>query len=278
MSAEAIARVVADIRSDRIRRLPGVPVKGFEDFTGPVVDATAIYESLLDREEIAIYEDHSCIAPPWEEAAICYVNGHGNVIVMLCATLPADHIRWKSDANDIDWDRVRWKLHTFVFCGGRSPKVGPVKTTGPVHLWQFAIYEDGEPADLHWVQLTDEYPMTHWDMAQLVLLGSLNYLNCRNVQLVEPRRSRPEMRRLARTGVTVSTINVFPVGKATRSGHGEPGTGVPLTSVRGHFARYGPQYDRGLLFGKYAGRYWVPQYARGSKELGESQHDYKLTP
>jgi hypothetical protein len=53
--------------------------------------------------------------------------------------------------------------------------------------------------------------------------------------------------------------------------------GVPLTSVVGHFARYGVD-GRGLLFGKYAGRFWIPQHARGKKELGVNVNDYDLKP
>jgi hypothetical protein len=50
---------------------------------------------------------------------------------------------------------------------------------------------------------------------------------------------------------------------------------VPLTSVRGHFATYG-QDGRGLLFGKYAGRYWIPQHARGSAEHGVVAQEFRL--
>lgn len=276
MSADAIAKVVSDLRAGRVKQLQPLPVS----FDGPVVDATAIYHSLVARDEpIMIYEDHPCIAPPWEDALICYANEHGNVIVMLATTTTPDHPDLSGDwetADEVDWNLVRWRLHTYLFLGGRSKTLGAIITGGPVHMWQFAIYESGEPADLHWVQLSDTYPMSHWDMAHLVLLGALNFMNCRNVELVEPRRPRAEARRIARTGVTVSTINVFPVGRSTRSDRASESTGVPLTSVRGHFARYGPEYGRGLLFGKYAGRYWVPQYARGSAEHGESEHNYNL--
>lgn len=272
--ASAIGRVVADLRTGNIRALSD----DLRDLAGPwpaepVVDATAIYRSLVAREEsVALYEDHPCISPPWEHAAICYVNEHGNVIVM-CAL--ADSSRQWETAEPVDWERVRWRLNTFVFIGGRSTVSGPMPTIGPVHLWQFAIYEQGEPADLHWVHLVPEYPLEHWDMAHLVLLGALNFMNCRNVELVEPRRPRAEARRLARTGVTVHTINVFPIGRSSRSVKSDP-LGVPLTSVRGHFATYGPAYGRGLLFGKHEGRFWIPQHARGSAEIGTSDHDYRI--
>lgn len=275
MTAEPIARVVADLRAGRVRTLTRQTERFADSWhPDPVVDATAIYHSLVARNDpIAIYEDHPCIAPPWDHAAICYVNEHGNVIVM-CSLAGSDDQRWDT-AEPVDWDRVRWRLNTFLFIGGRGA-TGAMATLGPVHLWQYAIYDDGTPADLHWVQLEQRYPMEHWDMAHLVLLGALNFMNCRNVDIVDPIRPRPEARRIARTGVVVHTINVFPIGRSARTQRAASGAGTPLTSVRGHFACYGPEYDRGLLFGKYAGRYWIAQHARGAAELGESSHDYVL--
>lgn len=298
MSAEEVAKVASDVITGRTkplvidgldaerRRADALMYKMARELVMVpiIVDATAIYQALVARDDpIAIYEGHPCIAPPWEEAMICYLNEHGNVIVMHSSVMPFDPEKppWEdmADTHVIDWTRVKWRLDTFVWVGGRSSqRPGRLDTIGPVHMWQFAVYEDGSPADLHWVQLTPEYPMKQWDMAHLVLLGALNFMNCRNVELVEPKRERHKAKRIARTGVSVHTINVFPIGRSSRSEpRGDP-VGTPLTSVRGHFACYGPDYDRGLLFGKYAGRYWISQHARGSAEHGEVVHDYKLRP
>jgi hypothetical protein len=250
-----------------------------------VVDATAIYRSLADNPKpVYLYEDHPCIAPPWMNAAICYANEHGNVIVMQStATELAKNERrelWEP-ADPVEWDRVRWAVDTCVWIGGHSKALGgSFQTAGPVHVWRSAVYENGEPADLHWVQLVPEYPLENWEMAHLVLLGALNFMNCRNVELVEPTRERHERKRLTRLGVRVHTISVFPVGRSTRNGPKAAGTGggVPLTSVAGHFAHYGPEYGRGLLFGRLSGRYWIPQHARGAVEHGQSEADYRLVP
>lgn len=290
MSAEPIAAVVADLRSGRIHPIPG-DVKDrqiAEDLfrysstvaasPGPVVDATAIYRSLLAKDEpIYLYEDHSCISPPWPAASVCYENEHGNAIVMTftAGDPPGPGHRWET-GQPVDWDRVRWSMNIFVWIGGRGGN-GPAPTRGPAHMWQFAVYDDGQPADLHWVHLIPEYPQERWDMAQLVLLGALDFLNCSNVDIVEPVRPRAERRRIERTGVRVHTINVFPAGKAT-SGLRREGEGVALHSVRGHFAKYGPEYGRGLLFGRYAGRFFRPHHARGSVEHGEIDQGFVLHP
>jgi hypothetical protein len=287
VTAEAIAEVVADLRAGRVRfpmdrslarSAMGVCLLATET----VVDATAIYQSLVAKEEpIWLYEDHPCIAPPWDAAAVCYVNEHGNVMVMTAlASEFGGRETWEDEwvpAEPVDFDRVRWILNTFLWLGGHGGDGRPFATTGPVHMWRFAIYEDGEPADLRWVHLVPEYPMEGWDMAHATLLGSLNFLNCRNVELVEPVRPRGERRRLERTGVVVKTINVFPAGRSSRT-IATSGAGTPLTSVRGHFAHYGPQYDRGLLFGKLSGRFWHPQTSRGTAEFGEHLNDYRLEP
>lgn len=281
MTADVIATVVADLRAERIRHvvddsrlntLASARVK-----TATVVDATTIYASLVAKDEpVWIYEDHPNIAPPWESAAICYVNEHGNVILMQVTATEHDRSSAWNSENEIRWHDVRWVMEVFLWIGGRSAEKGPFPTTGPIHMWRIAVYGNGEPANIRWYHLCPEYPMENWDMAHLVLLGSLNFMSCRNVQLVEPQRQRAQRRRLERLGVSVKTISVFPMGRSYGGRLAGNGQGLPLTSVRGHFACYGPEYGRGLLFGKLSGRFWIPQHARGSAEHGSSVPDYRL--
>ena len=283
MTADAIAHVIADLRAGRVRHLldnaelNGAAMARAKTVT--VVDSTMIYTSLVSNSKpVWIYDDYPNIAPPWENAAICYVNEHGNVIIMQASIRdPVQIKRWESE-NPIEWDRVRWIIETFVWIGGRSVELGPFPTTGPIHMWRHAVYENGEAADMRWFHLRPEYPMENWDMAHLVLLGSLNFMACRNIQLVEPTRTRALRRRLVRLGVSVKTINVLPIGKTYQSDGNKTSSrvGTPLTSVHGHFVRYGPEYGRGLLFGKLSGRFWIPQHARGAIEHGMSERDYKL--
>lgn len=298
MSAEPIARVVAEIRSGLARRVPqskdidtelDVRMQAYAQsvaaLAGPVVDVTSIYRSLSEHPRpVDVYEDHPCISPPWPAATFAYANEHGNVVVV--TSMAVDYRNgnagdaeygWKGWAtdNEVDWDAVRWVLDSFVWLGGRTGDGAHIRTAGPWALWRYAIHEDGTPADLHWMQLCD-YEVSHWDMASLSVLGALNFCNCRNVELVEPHRPRAEARRIARTGMRVHTINVFPTGKSVRTAKAEGSMGAPLTSVRGHFACYGPEHGRGLLFGKHAGRFWIPQHARGDASHGESHADYRL--
>jgi hypothetical protein len=323
-TAEAIARVVADLRAGRVR-VPAEPAIRpedredlhniaraiGEDTTGPVVDATGIYRSLVEHPKpVHVYEDHPNIAPPWPIACVAYCNEYGNVVAatILARDVPEDErvALWEPAdrvvgqpgpggpvslervtgmsaevaTHSVDWQRVRWVTEVIVWIGGRG-QLGAAQTAGPMHMWRLAIYEDGEPADYRWVQLLPSHPQERWDMAHLVMLGALNFMNCRNVDLVEPARPRAERKRLARTGVRVSVINVTPIGRRRSGTKGAP-TGVPLHDVRGHFAHYGAccahHEPRGQLFGKLTGRYWIPQHARGTTDLGEVHSDYRLRP
>lgn len=291
-SASEIAEVIRDIRLGRVDLPPNSSDQKLFTLAlelsrqeGPTVDATSIYHSLLDNPKpVYIYEDHLSIAPPWTSASVCYVNEHGNVIVLCFNSTELDRpatIQWDSpNMTKTEWYRVRWINTVVVWVGGKSKTLHQtIRPSGPLHIWRHAVYANGEPADIRWVHLMPDYPIERWDMANLVILGALNYMNCRNVDIIEPIRSRAESRRIAKTGVRVTTINVFPVGKTlnfTKSSQQQQG--VPLTSVRGHFSCYGPDYGKGLLFGKLAGRFWIPQHARGDKTYGEIKHQYVLRP
>jgi hypothetical protein len=188
---------------------------------------------------------------------------------------------WESE-NIPDWSSVRWVTTSTVWLSGRSNATGrQFPTAGPAYGWRHAIGEHGEPLDLRWIHIVEEYPASNWDMAQLVLLGAMKLLACRNVAIVEPTRPRKERRRIERTGVRVHELTVRPMGKSTRSIKGVQDGAVPLTSVRGHFAHYGDccptvHEPRGKLFGSLTGLYYRPQHARGRQEHGESRHTYRL--
>jgi len=285
MTADSIANVIADLRNGQVRHVVGDErlnsVALSRASTSTIVDSTTIYQSLVENSKpIWIYEDHPNIAPSWESCAVCYVNEHGNVVVMQSSTMEHDHSKAWETENDIRWADVRWIIESFLWLGGKSGDGDSFPTAGPVHLWRYAVYGTGEPADMHWYHIYPQYPMQNWDMAHLVLLGSMNFLACRNIQLIEPHRPRAQQRRLYRQGISIKTISVKPVGKTYKNGNGRRGepTNMPLTSVRGHFASYGPEYGRGLLFGKLSGRFYIPQHAIGSIVNGQRTNDYELIP
>lgn len=146
-----------------------------------------------------------------------------------------------------------------------------------------AIEDDGRVS--HWSDVDPNGgPLTINDQGRAEMdrrlfapVFALNLLNCRNVVVVsDPPRPRGTARRIARTGVTVSEIHITPTG-TTRIGRGDvrtiPADSVPLHSVRGHAAEYGVN-GKGLLFGRIAGRFWIPQHVRGRVDNGTVDQSY----
>lgn len=300
MSAEPIAEVVADIRAGRVehpaqvgRHLASLLLKRAH-VPQPVVDCTAVFTAQQAREEVRLYDDHPSITPPWEDAFLCYVNTFGNVIAMQVHRRDWDGSTpsredWRTD-NEVDWASVRWIAESAVWVGGRSHGKW-LPATGPVHMFRHAIRGDGAPEDINWLALLTpagrfaerqelgDSNQGVWDACMITLGAALNFLSCSNVDIAEPRRARPFRRRLERTGVTVQEIVVRAPGKRRAASSAPRPIAADETAfspVRGHFSRYGPAYDRGLLFGKYEGKFWVPAHVRGQGEA--APRDYVLKP
>lgn len=306
-TAEMIAEVVADIRAGRVWHPAATDEAGLNtslrllaqaQLSQPVVDCTAIFREGMRRDEIDLYDDHPQVTPPWEDALLCYVNTHGNVLALQVRRNDWDgrtpDPQWWVTENEVDWSRVRWIAETAIWVGGRS-QGNPLPTAGPCHMFRHAIRDDGSPEDINWVALMDrrgEQVAAHrrvptdglgeptWEAPLVTVGAALNFLNATNVDVAEPSRPRPVRRRLARSGVTVQTIVVRPPGRRrAKSGTARPidATESVLSPVRGHWARYGPAFDRGLLFGKYAGKFWIAGHIRGVGEP-EPVRDYVLKP
>jgi len=300
MTAEPIAEVVADIRKGRVEHPAHLgnldkQLLGRAQRPQPVVDCTAIFKAQQERDTIALYEDHPAITPPWADSMLAFVDTFGNVIVLQVHRRDHDGSAFSTrdwfTENEVDWSDVRWIAETSVWVGGRSGDGKFMPTSGPCHMFRHAIRSDGFPEDINWLSLLDQRGRRTerkdagdpnqgvWDASMITLGAALNFLNASNVEIAEPQRPRPERRRLARTGVTVQAIVVRPPGKR-RAAQSEPRpieAGETLFSpVRGHWARYGVEGREGLLFGKYAGKFWVPAFARGAGEA--EPRDYVLKP
>lgn len=289
-SGAAIAKVIRDLRNGVITPLAEVEVDLRRQWQyivrscDQVVDVTKVYEQFTeDSKAVRLYEDHVFL-PPWDDALIGYVNEYGNVHVAHVITSPADVVdRWVSDQHWIDWDAVEWVTTAVIYMGGYSTtRNRPVPTQGPLHGWAIASNKDGTIQDIRWIHLLPDEDMHMWDNMLICLLKTYDFLACSNVEVAEPHRKRATHRRIQREiGETkVTEIVVRPMSRYTKSG-GDEGLGmrvgsVPLHTVRGHFVRYGPEYGRQLLFGKYAGRFWVPGHARGNDTAGIREHNYTL--
>ena len=112
------------------------------------------------------------------------------------------------------------------------------------------------------------------------LLG-LSFMHCRNVKVVEeippPKLSKKHEKK---HGVPLFRYHVLKIDHMKtvleKEGHASSeGLKKALHICRGHFATYGKD-GKGLLFGRHAGRYWIPMHTRGNPELGVVEKDYDV--
>lgn len=303
-----IARVVNDIRTGKVVKQKAEMTdaefaefhQSSRDYLGviarheatQVIDATRIYEQVCTHGVTDIYADH-VLLPVWPGALIGYVNEFGNVAVVQCFAMQRDEDEWDArppsynweSPNEVDWGSVTHQFVATLWLGGKSEgKHFP--TIGPVMRWDAACYQDGSIADLRWSDLfdfkneQDKLGITQNPM--LVWLQTYTLAGCTNVELVVPQhRNRAERRRMDRLGANPKTLVIKRTSKSYRHTAGDTDDvigGVPQQFVRGHFARYGPEFGRGLLFGKYSGKFWIPAHARGDGEHGDREVDYQMQP
>jgi hypothetical protein len=109
-------------------------------------------------------------------------------------------------------------------------------------------------------------------------LLAISFCHCRNVTLRSEEKPAQLLKRQIARGrpqVTYKVLEITPMkGILKKAGAENAHTGLrrALHICRGHFAAY---EDKGL-FGKYRGRFWIPQHLRGSQEAGLVVKDYTV--
>jgi hypothetical protein len=271
-NAERIAEAVADLRAGHVLHVEDRYTGNAKALAGartpqPVVDITAIDRSLGEAPDYHPYEDFPHRVSPWPDAIYARSSNHGVTLMQVHQSEKPGWEPWDTP-NCVDWGRVRWATEVHIWVRAKSPSgVLLRQMLGPAFLYEHAIFEDGTPADIHWTAIASGADGNSFARSEMALAASLNFLGCSNVETAEPTRPYPVRRRMRKTRVQVQEIVVRPPGKRTRTantGRQTDTLDTPLASVRGHFAQYGPQYGNGLLFGKYAGRFWRPARAVGT--------------
>lgn len=115
-------------------------------------------------------------------------------------------------------------------------------------------------------------------IAGFVALFTLQFLNCRNIELVDhepdPAASREYERHFGRPLTKYKTLQIKPTGKQYEGGEQKSYQGImPLHIRRGNFATY---TDDAPLFGKYTGTFWRPATAVGERDNGIVVKDYEV--
>lgn len=112
-------------------------------------------------------------------------------------------------------------------------------------------------------------------------LDVLMMLGCRNIATAahdnDPKQVRRAVKRHGGTpdSYRYHTLVVRPAGAKSDAPAQAIGI-MPRHVCRGHFAEYGPEFGKGLLFGKYAGRFYMPPCVKGRKENGVVEKDYAV--
>lgn len=108
---------------------------------------------------------------------------------------------------------------------------------------------------------------------------TVEMLNCGNVTTERVLPTRQQRRIYERRGESIPNehrivVKVPGKGTHTLAGPRRPGEAqIPAHMVRGHFAEYTEERP---LFGKYAGRFWIPAHVRG---IGDAQpREYVVKP
>lgn len=108
-------------------------------------------------------------------------------------------------------------------------------------------------------------------------LLAISFCHCKNVAITpETKPAALKKRQLERgkPSVTFKVLQISPMQKILRNAGAAEANGLKraLHICRGHFANY----ETKGLFGKYLGRFWVPQHVRGTLDAGAVVKDYAV--
>lgn len=115
----------------------------------------------------------------------------------------------------------------------------------------------------------------------LYLFDVLELLACKNVSLqtnlIDSKTSNRAAKRHGGTpdSYRYHTLVVRPPGAKSDTPSQDIGI-MPRHVCRGHFSEYGPEFGKGLLFGRYAGRFYIPPHLKGDKKNGVVEKDYEV--
>lgn len=255
----------------------------------PIFDIQNVYEYEKDRTT-KIYEDWPCLVSPLPWMWMEYHRGANDPTHVGAIVLDSSAI--VEDAKNKDWqhdgtrENMKKLLSLHMFFMQKRTVVGPIAT------FDVAMDEGGRPIEFHWQsvpQLNVESGPVDVSISKVLLsksapfFAAIAFMHCKNVSyhkvLTEPKIARAYERRKKVSMVTFNRLTIDPL-KATigrMSGRGGDGSGErSLHIARGHFAEYGPEFGKGLLFGKYSGRFWIPAHVRGRSEIGTVLHDYEV--
>lgn len=107
---------------------------------------------------------------------------------------------------------------------------------------------------------------------------AISFMNCKNVDTVvnpSPKPKSKKKRKKQWWNGKWHRLKINPVVKKRRNRKtGEPEYRLAAHRRIGHFRHYGPKFNRGLLFGKHEGVFWIEEQVVGDPDIGMVEKEY----
>lgn len=147
-----------------------------------------------------------------------------------------------------------------------------------LQIMQHGYVKEGNWSNIYDVFEANVGSRLHSFTEGMILKQFLSLLSCKNIRektVVPPARLQASRRKKGKVPlVSYRVLEITPATSwASREGSRLWTNRVHL--CRGHMAEYGVD-GKGLLFGKYAGRFWIPPHVKGDKSKGLVVKDYRL--
>ncbi len=264
-----------------------------------VVDNVAVYYSRFRGTEPAITDFPTVMLPfdiTFMEARLHQVISDAYILESVGALL-AMEAPTSSEEEFRSWllsREVKWHLHGILFVQfrGEDPKlmsdfVIPLNKEGKIIPTTdgdtrppFAVRSVNTIRGLPIAESAD-FQVGLLSLLLPILLMALSFMHCRNVIVRKESPPAPLSRKYQKkTGRPLLQYHVIQIDHMKkvleREGHASTeGLKKALHICRGHFATYGEE-GKGLLFGRHAGRFWIPMHVRGKPEQGVVLKDYDV--
>lgn len=216
---------------------------------------------------------HGQATPPFANCFIEWIDPRYSELV-------GAHIIHGNDSKDLEIlnNKLDVAITSYIYCKyfyyGSRKRVG---YSGQLDI----ILLDADGNMLGVVGRDDNNNDRELHLATGIITHALAFMNCKNVVIQgdthEYAQPAKWYRRTKVPQVSYHTINIQP--RTVRCNPNPTSTGIQqrLHICRGHFMHY--KEDGPGMFGRGVyGRFWVPQHPRGSKELGEVNARYTVSP
>jgi len=264
---------------------PGIPESGKREIQRMIINAPIIVNPItvdalgMEGEDWG-WEKYTSVSIPFNEF---WIEGHDNRGTNSGALVTGG------------WHDKQWVGCAHIVIASPQAKNTPISAgIVPVHIsgtGSFQLLRTNSGLQVaapdsniaKWNAARQERVVTLCYTELTVILDVLSLLACKNVSLsprpmeISPREVRHARKKGDPDYFRYHILVVRPPGARADDHSQEQEIGImPRHVCRGHFAEYGPEFGKGLLFGRYAGRFFIPPHLKGRKENGVVEKDYEI--